>query len=340
MSDTQPATGGAFHAGERLLQARAGVAGRMDELGTRLIRDHMPDQHRIFFARQPYVVVGAADGRGQPWASILAGPPGFMSTPDDRTLRIDTLPTAHDPLAGAIRPGARVGLLGLEPPTRRRNRANGIIIATDENGFSVHVRESFGNCPRYIQARTVEFAAATAPGGRVDDSAESTPARSGPLLDAAACRLIAGADTLFIATAHPEAATDPNLIAGADVSHRGGRPGFVRVDQGGAGPATLTLPDFSGNDYYNTLGNIVLDPQLGLLFVDFDRAAVLQLAGRGEIVDDGSAATMFEGALRLLRITVSAARWLPGSLPLRWGSAVEPSPYLAGTGVWAAPERA
>jgi len=329
------AAAGAFHAGERLLQTRAGVAARMEELAARLIRDHMPDQHRSLFAQLPFVVVGADDGEGQPWASVLAGPPGFMSSPDARTLRIDAQAARHDPLAGAIRPGARVGLLGLEQATRRRNRANGIVTAVDEDGFSVRVQESFGNCPRFIQARSVAFVPDGAPHGPTEATAAGGTTTTGASLDAAARRLIAAADTLFIATAHPEASTNPTLTHGADVSHRGGRPGFVRVDEvEDDGATTLLLPDFSGNNYFNTLGNIALNPRLGLLFIDYERGAVLQVAGRGEIIDDGSAASVFEGALRLLRISVTAFRWQPEPLPLRWGPTVEPSPFLDGTGSW------
>ena len=88
-----------FHAGERELQARAGVRERMAEVGTRVIRDFMPDQHRELFAKLPLIVVGSLDEAGRPWASLLAGAPGFVSTPDARLMRIDALPHPDDPLA-------------------------------------------------------------------------------------------------------------------------------------------------------------------------------------------------------------------------------------------------
>ena len=61
---------------------------------------------------------------------------------------------------------------------------------------------------------------------------------------------------------------------GADISHRGGRPGFVRVDGD-----VLTIPDFRGNRYFNTLGNLIAEPRASLLFVDFETGDLLQLQG-------------------------------------------------------------
>ncbi|MEX5612780.1 FAD-binding oxidoreductase, partial [Pseudomonas protegens] len=72
MSSSSP-----WHAGERQLQARAGVAERMEAFGTKVIRQAMPDQHRQFYGQLPFILVGAVDAQGNPWASILEGPPGF-----------------------------------------------------------------------------------------------------------------------------------------------------------------------------------------------------------------------------------------------------------------------
>jgi len=311
-----------FHVGEQALQARAGWREHMAEIGPLVMRDHMPEQHRAFFAQLPFVVIGSIDTQGQPWASMLAAPPGFVHSPDPRHLRIDALPTADDPLAAALREGGALGLLGLEAHTRRRNRMNGVAHDFDAQGFSVEVQQSFGNCPRYIQARRATV---------VSSDAALAPARRFEALnDDAARRLVAEADTFFIATAHPEAGERPDGGShGVDVSHRGGRPGFVRVDADG----TLTVPDFNGNRFFNTLGNLVLNPGAGLLFVDFERGDVLHLTGRGEIVWDGPEVSAFPGAERLLRFSVTRGVYRPAALPLRWGAAAF-SPHLMGTGTW------
>ncbi len=310
-----------WHEGERVLQARAGIAQRMAEIGPRMLRDHMPEQHRTFFAQLPFLIAGSLDGEGQPWASVLAAAPGFAHSPDPRHLRIDALPQANDPLAAALAVGAPVGLLGIEPHTRRRNRMNGTVDALDARGFSVEVGQSFGNCPKYIQAREPVFvggAPAAGFGPRVHG------------LDAEARRMVRAADTFFIATAHPSAgdARSP-ADEGVDVSHRGGRQGFVRLE----GEGTLTVPDFTGNTFFNTLGNIALNPVAGLLFVDFETGDLLQLSVRAEILWDGPEVDAFAGAERLLRMEVLAAQHAPAALRLRFGSA-SLSPFLEATGRW------
>ncbi len=116
---------------------------------------------------------------------------------------------------------------------------------------------------------------------------------------------------------------------GVDVSHRGGKPGFVRVDDA----RTLSAPDFIGNFFFNTLGNLTLNPRAGLLFIDFENGDLLYLAVTAEILWDGDALSGFTGAERLLRFSVQQAMRVSGAMPLRWGSA-EPSPHLARTGAW------
>ncbi len=313
-----------YHAGEQALQTRAGVRERAERAGRRMIRDHMPEEHRALFEKLPYVVVGGLDARDRPWASILAGRPGFMRTPDARTLTIGACPVAGDPLAAGLAPGAPVGVLGIELATRRRNRVNGTVIALDGGGFAVRVQQSFGNCPQYIQARTHEFAAAPA-------RALEPPHAEGTRLSPAAESLVRGADTFFIASASP-AARGGERAEGVDVSHRGGKPGFVRVDRVD-GSSVLTAPDFAGNSMFNTFGNLALNPRAGLLFVDFARGSVLSLTGRAEIVWDGPEVAAFAGARRLLRFHVEGGVRLEGAVPLRW-SAPEQAPQLAATGSW------
>ena len=315
-----------FHAGERAVQQRVGVVGRMADIGPRVIRDFMPDQHRDFFEQLPFVIAGTVDAAGQPWASVLAAPPGFIESPDAHTLVLQAQPLAGDPLQNTLTDGASMGLLGLEPQTRRRNRMNGVVYDVGAAGFSVQLQQSFGNCPKYIQAREPVYL----PG----EATIKPVMHKGTQLDAAARRMIEAADTLFIATAYSGADSGDNrgevgAAGGVDVSHRGGKPGFVRVDAAD----TLTLPDFVGNFFFNTLGNIAVNPRAGLLFIDFDSGDLLYLTVKAQIVWDGPEMRTFEGAQRLLRFTVLEMRRVEASLPLRWGPA-ELSPALAGMGEW------
>jgi predicted pyridoxine 5'-phosphate oxidase superfamily flavin-nucleotide-binding protein len=254
-----------WHEGERAMQRRLGVAERMAEVGPHVIRDFMPDQHREFFAALPFVVVGSVDGRGDPWATVLAGRPGFVHSPDPRTLTITAVPALGDPAREGLALGGSIGLLGIEPHTRRRNRMNGTITRADARSTTVGVEQSFGNCPKYIQPREL------APLDRTPGPVESFVG-----LDARARARIATADTFFVASY----VDSPRQV---DVSHRGGPPGFVQID----GSGLLTIPDYSGNRFFNTLGNVVVQPRVALVFVDFASGDLVQITGDAELVLEG-----------------------------------------------------
>ena len=319
-----------FHAGERALQERAGVRDRVERGGRQMIRDFMPDQHREFFAKLPFVIVGSLDAQHRPWASILVGRLGFMTSPDPQTLRINAPAGYGDPLGANLAVGAPVGLLGIELATRRRNRMNGRIVEHDAGGFAVRVGQSFGNCPQYIQARMPVFMV------EPETVAAPRPVRAeGAMLSAAAHALVRNADTFFIATA---ASRDGSPVEEVDVSHRGGKPGFVRVS-GEAGRTVLTSPDFLGNFHFATLGNIALNPRAGLLFIDFASGDLLSLTGEGEVVWDGPEVAAFAGAQRLLRFRVTEGVFIPNAVPMRW-SHPEFAKQLARTGSWEDAEHA
>lgn len=320
---SSPRNGTPYHAGERSLQTRLGVSERSEVMGRKMVHDYMSDQHRELFSRLPLVFVGSLAADGRPWASALYGAPGFMSSPDPRTLLIRALPAAPDPLAENLAVGRAVGLLGIKLETRRRNRMNGRVTRMDATSFAVQVDQSFGNCPQYIQAREPELLAWPEP--------PPPEVRFARLLPPLAERLIAESDTCFIASASgPRAAADPR--EGVDISHRGGRPGFVRVRERG-GSHVLTMPDFAGNNAFNTLGNLILHPLAGLLFIDFGRGDLLSLTGDASLVLEGPEVARFEGAERLLELRLAHGCYRPRALPLRWSPA-EPSPQVARTGRW------
>ena len=303
-----------WHAGEVAAQTRAGTAERMAEIGSKVVRDFMPDQHRAFFEQLPFIVVGSLDTEQRPWASIVAGLPGFATSPHSRRLEIEANPVPGDPLAEALQVGAPLGILGIELPTRRRNRMNGHIVARDEAGFAVHVRESFGNCPQYIQRR--DYTAFTL-GPVVVESFAGLPK------DAA--DLVRHADTMFVASAAPHDDGTFNV----DVSHRGGQPGFLGIDAAGA----IVVPDFRGNGFFQTLGNLVSFPHAGLLIPDFATGDLLQITGEAKVVWEGAEVDAFPGAERLWKVKPISGRWLRGAFPLRFGEA-ELSPRSLAVGVY------
>jgi predicted pyridoxine 5'-phosphate oxidase superfamily flavin-nucleotide-binding protein len=291
-----------YHSGEREIQTRAGVRDRAEALGRMSIRHAMPDQHRMFYAQLPIFFVGSADRQQRPWASVIVGRPGFLQSPDPKRLDVNARPLPGDPLNENLHDGALVGALGIEFHTRRRNRVNGKVALTP-TGFAINVDQSFGNCPQYIQARLFhpsEGRGVVAPQrvAHIDGDAEA---------------IINRADTFFIASQHQGETSDP--CNGVDLSHRGGRPGFVRkIDA-----QTLRWPDYRGNAFFNTLGNIAADPRCGLLFVDFDSGDVLQLTGRAKVLWEWDKSDPhWQGAGRLVDFTLDEGVLLKEALPLSW----------------------
>ena len=308
-----------FHEGEHRVQTRAGVREKTEEIGRRFIRDYMPDQHRDFYEALPFVILATLDDTGQPWTSLVTGEKGFITSPDPETLILEATLLSGDPLAGNLKVGADVGLLGIGLEERRRNRMTGTISAIDDHRIVITVTQAFGNCPMYISKRELLF-------GNQPDASESDIER-GSDLSTADRELIENADTFFIAshyTAGQGATSD-----GADASHRGGRPGFVKVDDDG----TITFPDYTGNNHFNTLGNIELNPKTGLLFFDFETGDMLYVAGEAEIIWDGEELDGFEGALRLVKFRTTDRIRANKSLPLRW-SLEQASPFSEPTGTW------
>ena len=150
--------GSVFHEGERRMHIKLGVVERLDDLGSRMIRKEMPDQHREFFAMLRLVHLGAVDNAGHPWAIYRVGDKGFMKSPDSRTLNISSRPSIGEPQGINLSQGAKISVLGLEYETRRRNRMNGTIKEAKGDRLKIDVDQSYGNCPKYIQTRRLTAA--------------------------------------------------------------------------------------------------------------------------------------------------------------------------------------
>lgn len=282
-----------FHLGEITMQLKAGKRENAEVIGRNMIREFMPDQHREFYAQLPFLVAGAVDDEGRPWATLVTGSPGFVSTPDAVSLQVEADSRRNDPVIELLTAGREVGLLGIELPTRRRNRVNGRVRSRAGDTFVVDVTHSFGNCPQYIQIRDVQPQVSAAQSG------ERTSFTGLPE-DVSA--FIRRADTFFVSSV---AADDVGALGGGvDVSHRGGPTGFVEVSGN-----SLTVPDYRGNNIFNTLGNFLTYPKAGLVFVDFDQGDLLQLTGDVELHD----------ADRTWQVSVSSGQWLHGALPYSFG---------------------
>lgn len=321
MTETLTDTPSPFHPGEVAIQSALGVAEKIGQFGRRVIRNHMPDQHRDFYAQLPFIVLGAVDGAGDAWATLIAGAPGFMHSPDPVTLDFAVTPDPRDPASAGLGEGDAVGLLGIELHTRRRNRMNGRVHQHGAGRFAVTVEHAFGNCPQYIQLREWEMARDPA------DLADLPPAQELDLADPRIAAMIGAADTFFVASYVEDAGGARHV----DASHRGGKPGFVRVGADGL----LTIPDFAGNLHFNTLGNFLLNPRAGLVFPDFETGDLLQLTGDAEVVLDSPEIAAFQGAERLWTFRPRRAVLRESALPLRFAFRKEGwSPNSLMTGDW------
>ncbi|MBB2964036.1 pyridoxamine 5'-phosphate oxidase family protein [Methylobacterium sp. R2-1] len=305
MSTQAAASSSPWHRGEVAIQEHVGIAGRMAELGPRVIRDHLNEQHRAFFPLLPFAVLGSVDQEGNPWATLREEAPGFLHAPDPFHLRVEGLRDPDDPAEAGLEDGQGVAVLGIELATRRRNRLNGQIERRGAEGFAVRVEQSFGNCPQYIRSRHKvgsDLPRETRPRPLVSDR-----------LGAAARAVVAAAETFFVASA-VEAADGRRQI---DVSHRGGPAGFVRVGADGR----LTIPDYSGNRFFNTLGNMLENPRAGLVFPDFVTGDLLQMSGRTEVVLDPAEDERIDGAERLWRFMPEQVVFRARALRLRFAAA-------------------
>ncbi len=283
---------GVFHAGERAVQRRAGVDADARHLG-RGITANIPDGAAAFLRAQRIAALAGIDSAGRVWASLVTGDRGFITAPDMRTLWLAATLPLGDPLREAIAPEQPLGVLVFDPERRRRLRVNGRISAAQPGVIALHTEEVFGNCPKYIQGRAPDAGGRPRSGEVVQRGSALTPPQR---------QRIERADTLFIASVH--------AAAGADASHRGGQPGFVSV----VDAHTVRLPDYPGNNMFQTLGNVAADPRVGLLFVDFDTGTTLQLTGRARIVWDVADAP----AGRVLEISIDETVEIAGAGPLGW----------------------
>jgi hypothetical protein len=285
-----------YHQGEIQVQERAGaraLAASMERTVFSTIAHKFVD----FIQTQPFLVLASVGNRGRVWASMLYGEPGFLAVADEQTLRINALPDERDPLHDNLEEGGDIGLLLIDFATRRRLRVNGIAkLGTD--GFSVQTRQVYANCPRYIQAR--EWEPVTQ-----DDRPEPILQRLSSITEELQ-QWICKADTFFIASYHSD--------SGADVSHRGGFSGFVQV----LDAQTLMWPEYNGNGMFNTLGNIVENPCIGLLFIDFDSGETLQLTGSATILWDEERVAAIPGAERLVEFKLNQALASSHAGMLRW----------------------
>ncbi len=256
---------GIYHGGEREVQNLTGEKVVADRNGS-VITNKIITGAINFIEKQPLAIVSSEDSKGELWTSLLTGDIGFVKVPNPGTIIFDKKNIQSNPsdiFYANIQHHNQIGSLFIEPGTRRRFRINGSC-QTKGSQIEVEVKEAYPNCPKYIQRRTVSIPK--------NGNNPIPSAYEGTELTNSAMKWIENADTFFIGSASAEGRLD--------ASHRGGLPNFIEaIDHN-----TLKIPDYSGNSLYNTLGNIVQNPNTGLLFIDFDNGQTLQLTGKSTLL--------------------------------------------------------
>lgn len=245
-----------FHEGELDVQEKAGVAQDAARLEGMLRPASLEGGAKKFLAQRDFVAITARDGDGRLWTTAMSGLPGFLDS-SGSTLTIRTAPGAGDPLRG-VPAWQQVGVLVIDLALRRRVRINGELVRSTDGELEIAAEQAYGNCPQYIHRHEVV------------QPASSLPVVTDGTLGEKQTALIEATDTFFLGTAHP--------TRGADTSHKGGDPGFVRIDG-----TDLWWPDYPGNNMFNSLGNIAIDPTTALLFLDFTTGTALHLSGTATI---------------------------------------------------------
>lgn len=286
-----------FHRGERVIQERAGETSLADRNAV-VLTDTVISGARPFIGKQSMVVLGSVDAQGGVWSSVMFGKPGFVHTEAGKSIVLDA-PLGQrddtDPFWRNIEANPSIGMLFIELGSRRRYRVNGSLIDNQASGIEVGVIEAYPNCPKYIQRRNLR-----------DLGATSLPVRmvQGTHIQDDLAAVVQQADTLFVASFHPK--------FGADVSHRGGTPGYISI----LNNETLRIPDYPGNCLYNTFGNFEVNPHAGLCIPDFAGNRVLQLSGAATLHwDMPDPAGLTGGTLRFWDFKVD--RWVLRDTPQR-----------------------
>jgi uncharacterized protein len=305
------ATDDVYHDGERAIQALAGRRAEAQALGG-MIAPRLSFSSAKFLGSQSFAIASSVDSADRVWASLLTGPPGFLEVLSAQSIYIHCDISPHLPLSESIKATASstasLGLVVIDLATRARLRLNGTVTESSARGISLELRQVYFNCPMYIQRRALK-------------SLDSSPAEisvattMSTRLSYQQSQLISQADTFFIASLNSESSD-------ADASHRGGFPGFVKVIRSN----TIAFPDYSGNNMFNTLGNIYVNPQVGLIFINFEEGSTLQITGRAKILWDTEIVSSFLGAERVVLLRVDQVLENSENGSMQW-EFVDYSPY-------------
>ncbi|RMZ87827.1 hypothetical protein DV736_g4947, partial [Chaetothyriales sp. CBS 134916] len=281
--------------------------------------------------RYSLLALGTLDEDDNIWCTVWGGQPPFMKPLAQSILAISTrVDASHDPVVQALfkgkdegeviktsDPGPMIGGLSIHLEVRGRVKLYGRMIAgalsaSDGQGEApnhgksgevqlvVRIDQSLGNCPKYLNKK---FISSHEPSSKLSSTATH--------LTAEAIGVIRQADLFFVASAHAHEDMDCN--------HRGGPPGFIRVyqPQDSLAPTQIVWPEYSGNNLYQTLGNLIVTPKAGIVVPNFDTGDVLYLTGEAQVLVGADAARVIAKSKLAVSFTVTAARLVENGLPFR-----------------------
>jgi predicted pyridoxine 5'-phosphate oxidase superfamily flavin-nucleotide-binding protein len=271
-----------FHEGEIAVQTQAGVRNEADSL-SHVINNFIQSKAQEFLRERRIAIASTIDSKGRCWASLLTGKSGFMEVVSETEIAISPYTVTLTPISEHLAQNQNIGLLTIDFAKRRRLRLNGIATLQSRGKIHIQTQQVFFNCPKYITKRDFES----------NIKERSSLNRSiADSLNQHQQDWITQADTFFIASYH--------LEKGADASHRGGDPGFIRI----MNPNRLIFPDYTGNNLFQTFGNLTVNPHAGLLFINFERGYTLQLTGTAKILWRSELLTEFADAKRLVKFEI------------------------------------
>ncbi|RDW85537.1 hypothetical protein BP5796_03862 [Coleophoma crateriformis] len=280
--------------------------------------------------RSPLLALGTLDAEGRPWTTVWGGEPGFSRAIAQSIIGVKTtVDRGYDPVVETLLGtkgdgevikeegrGRMVSALAIDLESRNRVKLYGRMVAgalqATEEGIGevqlvVKIEQSLGNCPKYLNKRHI-----------IPHLPQPKLQSTELPLSQIALDLIARADLFFISSSNHDADMDTN--------HRGGPPGFVRVLSNEKDGVTLVYPEYSGNRLYQTLGNLSVCPQAGLVFPDFETGDMLYLTGKTEILAGRDASNLIAHTNLAVKFRVESVRYVANSLAVR-GEPGEFSPY-------------
>jgi ferredoxin-NADP reductase/predicted pyridoxine 5'-phosphate oxidase superfamily flavin-nucleotide-binding protein len=294
--------------------------------------------HAVFALQQaPLLAVGTLDSQGYPWTSIWGGSANFSEPLGGGIIGTRTIVDGvNDPVVEALVGKAEKGdmirgeekmvsSLAIDLMSRKRMKLFGRMVAgtisevdveyaagtapiagapekQDQIQLITKIEQSLGNCPKYLNQYTIQPALVS-----------SKLVSRGSLLSTEAKAVVTNADMFFLSSSSGE---------DMDTNYRGGPPGFVRI----LSDTEIVYPEYSGNRLYQSLGNLLVNPKIGITFPAYETGDVLYITGTVDILMEKEATTLLPGSKLAVKIRVHEVRLVQGGLPFR-GVRKLPSPY-------------